>query len=69
MKEALGLQECYYFATGSAPISKDVLLYFASLNMPIYDVYGMSENTGPFCMAKDGAWKFGTAGRPLPGSC
>jgi hypothetical protein len=43
---------CLWFkATAAAPIGKDVLDYFLKLNIPIYEVYGMSESTGPHVRA------------------
>jgi long-chain-fatty-acid--CoA ligase ACSBG len=46
IKLALGLDRCKYFASGAAPISTEVLEYFMSLNMPILEIYGMSETAG-----------------------
>ena len=46
IKKQLGLDKCKYFASGAAPISKEVLEYFASLGMPILEMYGMSETCG-----------------------
>lgn len=33
-------------ASGAAPISKQTLEFFMSLNLPIMEVYGMTETTG-----------------------
>ena len=33
--------------SASAPIAKEVLDYFLQFVIPIYEVYGMSENSGP----------------------
>jgi long-chain-fatty-acid--CoA ligase ACSBG len=46
VKTALGFDRCKYFASGAAPISTEVLSYFMSLNMPILEIYGMSETAG-----------------------
>ena len=46
VKLALGLDRCKYFASGAAPITTEVLEYFMSLNMPIMEIYGMSETAG-----------------------
>lgn len=45
--KALGLDRCRAFFTGAAPITKDTLEYFMSLHIPIFELYGMSESTGP----------------------
>jgi long-subunit acyl-CoA synthetase (AMP-forming) len=42
----LGFDRCRYFVSGAAPISTEVLEYFMSLNMPIHEIYGMSETSG-----------------------
>ena len=44
--EALGLDRCKLFLSGAAPIMRQTIDYFASLNIPIMEVYGMSECTG-----------------------
>jgi long-chain-fatty-acid--CoA ligase ACSBG len=46
IKEQLGLDKCKYFATGAAPISREVLEYFASIGICILELYGMSETCG-----------------------
>lgn len=51
VRAGLGLDRCKLCLTGAAPITKDTLEYFMSLNIPIYEVYGMSESTGPHTMS------------------
>lgn len=43
----LGLDKCRSFYSGAAPITKDTLDFFISLGIPLCEVYGMSESTGP----------------------
>ena len=43
---ALGLDRCSRIGSGAAPITKEILDYFASLNLPLLEVYGMSECSG-----------------------
>lgn len=47
VRKALGLDRCRACYTGAAPITKDTLEYFMSLYIPIFELYGMSESTGP----------------------
>lgn len=46
VKDNLGLDDCGIFATAAAPLSTDVKRYFMSLDIPILDVFGMSECAG-----------------------
>jgi long-chain-fatty-acid--CoA ligase ACSBG len=46
VKKELGFDRCKYFVSGAAPISTEVLEYFMSINMPIHEIYGMSETSG-----------------------
>lgn len=46
VKEVLGLDRCALFGSGAAPISKNVLSYFWSLDIPVVEGFGMSETTG-----------------------
>ena len=54
--------------TAAAPISVDTLNYFASLDIPVFEVFGQSECTGPHTVSSPGNWKIGYCGRPIPGS-
>jgi long-chain-fatty-acid--CoA ligase ACSBG len=33
--------------------------YFASLDIPVFEVFGQSECTGPHTISMEGAWKIG----------
>lgn len=46
VKQTLGLDQCTTFATAAAPLSADVKKFFLSLDIPIMDVFGMSETAG-----------------------
>lgn len=67
IKKKLGLSECRYCYTGAAPISLSTLTYFASLDIPVYELFGQSECTGPHSLGSRQQWKLGTCGRPMPG--
>lgn len=53
--------------TGAAPIAKEILEFFNSCGIPIYEAYGMTESTALISANVPGAVKFGTVGRPFPG--
>ncbi len=70
LKAAIGMDRVRTAVTGAAAIRKEVLDFFLSLQLPIYEVYGQSECTGPctFNARQPGQTRLGTVGRPIPGS-
>lgn len=68
VKIALGLDKCTACFTGAAPISTDILNYFAAIDIPIYELFGQSECSGPHTAQYKKNWKIGTCGRPLMGT-
>ncbi|XP_036383253.1 long-chain-fatty-acid--CoA ligase ACSBG2-like [Megalops cyprinoides] len=64
---ALGLDRCKACFTGAAPITKDTLEYFMSLNIPLYELYGMSESTGPHTISWQGAYRIMSCGKVVTG--
>ncbi|XP_017307775.1 long-chain-fatty-acid--CoA ligase ACSBG2 isoform X2 [Ictalurus punctatus] len=67
VRAGLGLDRCKLCLTGAAPITKDTLEYFMSLNIPIYEVYGMSESTGPHTMSSSDNFHIMSCGKVIPG--
>lgn len=65
---ALGFDRCYAFYVSAAPIEVKILKYFMSLDIPIMELFGQSECTGPHTVNTYTAWKLGTVGRPLLGT-
>ena len=47
----MGLDRCVVFMSGAAPLKKSTIEYFASLDIPIWNIYGLSETTGPATIA------------------
>jgi len=64
----LGLDQCKGCFTAAAPIAPETLKYFASINLPVYEVFGQSECTGPHTVSFKGEWKIGACGRPMLGT-
>jgi long-subunit acyl-CoA synthetase (AMP-forming) len=62
---ALGLDQLALAVTGAAPISRGTLDFFASLAIPLYEVYGMSETTGIVTSSRQGQPHFGSVGRAI----
>jgi long-chain acyl-CoA synthetase len=67
LKAALGLSRARMCVTGAAPLARDVIEFFASVDIVLYEVYGQSEDSGPTSFNVPGATRFGTVGRPIPG--
>jgi long-chain acyl-CoA synthetase len=67
IKEALGFDRVVELFSGAAPIAPDVLEFFSSLDLPIHEIYGQSEDCGPTSTNLTGKTKIGTVGPPIPG--
>jgi long-chain acyl-CoA synthetase len=67
IKQAIGFDRVRELISGAAPIAPDVLAFFASLDLPIHEVYGQSEDSGPTSFNLTGKAKIGTVGPPIPG--
>ena len=66
---ALGLNRAEVTLVSSAPMPAEVKDYFMSVNIPLLEGYGMSENTGPHTLSSLdlGYWRSGSVGHPLEG--
>ena len=67
LKVALGLDRARVLSSGAAPIAPDVLAFFASIDLPIREIYGQSEDCGPTSYNMPGKTRIGSVGPPLPG--
>ncbi len=67
IKAALGLGRARVMVSGAAPIGKDVLDFFSSLDLPICEVYGQSEDSGPTSFNLPNRRKSGSVGPAIPG--
>jgi long-chain acyl-CoA synthetase len=67
IKQALGFDRVRELFSGAAPIAPDVLEFFATLDLPIKEIYGQSEDCGPTSCNLPGRTKLGTVGPPVPG--
>jgi long-chain acyl-CoA synthetase len=66
VRSMIGLDQLVVAVTGAAPIPVEVLRFFRSLGVPMSEIYGLSETSGPM------TWdpfrvRVGTVGRAMPG--
>ena len=67
VRALLGLDEVGMAVTGAAPIPARLISWFRAIGIPLAEVYGMSENTGPMTFERF-LVKAGTVGKKLPGT-
>jgi len=67
VRALIGFDECEMAITGAAPIPAMLVTWFRTVGIPLAEVYGMSENTGPMTFERTKV-KAGTVGKPLPGT-
>ena len=68
IKTSLGLVKARLCISSAAPLSNDILNFFAGFDIPIYAVFGQSECSGPHTTCTVGDWRPGYCGKPLPGT-
>lgn len=66
-KSAVGLGRAKMCVSGAAPVGREVLEFFTSLDLPVREVYGQSEDTGPTSFNLPGDSRLGTVGKPIAG--
>jgi len=67
VREQLGMDQVEIAITAAAPINPDLILFFQTLGIPLHELYGMSETTGPATTNLPGAFRIGSVGKALPG--
>jgi long-chain acyl-CoA synthetase len=67
VREQLGMDQVEIAITAAAPINPDLILFFQTLGIPLFELYGMSETTGPATTNLPGAFRLGSVGKALPG--
>lgn len=64
---ALGLDRCRLCVVGAAPVTLETIRYFQSINIPLFELFGMSESTGPTTISIPGHVKAGSCGVAFDG--
>ncbi|MFL6291169.1 MAG: AMP-dependent synthetase/ligase [Thermoanaerobaculia bacterium] len=68
VRERLGLDRARVCSTSTAPIALDTLRFFLSLGIPVLEVYGMSECTGPATFSYPDRFRLGKVGLAIEGT-
>ena len=66
VRALLGLDQLKTAISGAAPLPQEVLLFFRATGVPMSEIYGLSETSGPMTWTPFRV-KPGTVGPPIPG--
>jgi long-chain acyl-CoA synthetase len=66
VRQLVGLDQLDIAITGAAPIPAELLLWFRAIGVPLAEIYGMSESSGPMTFTATRV-KPGTVGPAIPG--
>jgi long-chain acyl-CoA synthetase len=67
LRSKIGLDRCHLAITSTAPCRPEVHEFWAALGMPLYEVWGMSELTGPATTVPINDHRAPSVGLPMPG--
>jgi len=66
LKEAAGFSNSRFAISGAAPINPEILKLFQNLDIPLFEGYGMTENTAGITINYHGNNKIGSVGKCMP---
>jgi long-chain acyl-CoA synthetase len=64
---ALGYDALKALVSGAAPLSLELQEFFRGIGVPLFEVYGQTEDHGPTTINRIGKWKMGSVGYAIPG--
>ncbi len=67
LKERIGMSRVRYAAVGAAPIAPELIKAFLGMGVPLFELYGMTENSAVATANFPGDNQVGTVGAPYPG--
>jgi len=67
VRALVGLDELEYAISGAAPIPAELISWYRAIGVPLSEIYGMSESTGPMTWEPTRV-KAGTVGVAFPGT-
>jgi long-chain acyl-CoA synthetase len=68
LRDRIGMRKVRAAGSGAAPIAPEVLQFFFGIGIPIFEIYGMTENAAVATVNRRGRVKLGTVGEPQPGT-
>ena len=66
LKKKVGFSNTRFAISGAAPINPDILKLFQDLDIPLFEGYGMTENTAGITINYHGNNKIGSVGKCMP---
>jgi long-chain acyl-CoA synthetase len=66
VRQLVGLDCLQYAITGAAPIPPELIRWYRAIGVPMSEIYGLSETTGPMTWDPEEV-RVGTVGRAFPG--
>jgi len=67
VRQLLGLNRVRWAGTGAAPIAPELIEWFWSLGVPMFEGYGQTECTGLATINTPGDCRLGSVGKPIEG--
>lgn len=67
VKKILGFDRYFYILSGAAPLRKETMDFFLSLDLRLLEAYGMSECTGVHTLNNNDSFCIGSVGKVYPG--
>ena len=67
IRHGLGVDDLKLAISAAAPISPELLMFFRGIGVPVYELYGMTESSGPGTTNRPGLDRIGTVGCAMPG--
>ncbi|MEX2587975.1 MAG: long-chain fatty acid--CoA ligase [Actinomycetota bacterium] len=66
-RHELGMDQCHFAITGSAPIAAEVIRFIRALGIDLIEAYGQTETNAPTTVTPPGKARLGTVGPAIPG--
>jgi len=68
LRKRLGLLRVRHAVSGAAPIAPELLRFFLGIGIPLFEAYGMTENSAVATANRRGRMRIGTVGEAQPGA-